>query len=99
MPPKSRWRRRDRAALRRHEAGIDGASEAKVLLYFAAPVASTALAFVLEQLRIPYAAGSLFIISVAFLLAAIRMLFVAPRASRRVRRAASLERGISDLDL
>lgn len=57
-------------------------SEARLILYFAAVLVCTACGVALEQLRMPGAAWSLFIVGAAFLLAAVRALFVAPPRRR-----------------
>ena len=54
-------------------------TEARLILYFAAVLVCTAFGVALEGLELPGAAWSLFIVGAAFLLAAVRALFVAPR--------------------
>ena len=59
-------------------------AEARLILYFAAVLTCTVFGVALEELKMPGAAWSLFIVGAAFLLAAVRALFVAPpRASKR----------------
>lgn len=59
--------------------------EARLALYFAAVLVCTALGVGLEEMRMAGAAWSLFIVGAAFLLAAVRTLFVTPRAAKKRR--------------
>ena len=78
-------RRSDRVLLRHAAAPSDnerrGFSEARLVLYFFAVLVCTVLGVVLEEMRLAGAAWSLFIVGAAFLLAALRALFVPPGSS------------------
>jgi hypothetical protein len=58
-------------------------SEARLVLYFAAVLVCTACGVALEEMRMAGAAWSLFIVGAAFLLAAVRTLFVAPSSTAK----------------
>ena len=80
-----RRRRTDREPSREfavYEPESRNSSEARLILYFAAVLVCTTFGVGLEQLRMPGAAWSLFIVGAAFLLAAVRALFVAPPRTR-----------------
>jgi hypothetical protein len=77
-----RRRRSDRDPSRQfglYEPESRNGSEARLILYFAAVLVCTALGVGLEEMRMAGAAWSLFIVGAAFLSAAVRALFVAPR--------------------
>lgn len=86
VPLAPRRRRSDRdpsLKLGLHEPEARHGTEARLILYFAAVLVCTAFGVALEGLQMPGAAWSLFIVGAAFLLAAVRALFVAPRDTPR----------------
>jgi hypothetical protein len=74
------------------------AREARLLLHFGAPLVSTALGLALNALRMQSAAWCLFIISAAFLVAALRALFVFPGNAADRSLGRSSRKRIADLD-
>ena len=86
LPPA---RRRSDRALLRHAALTHSErrsfSEARLVLCFFSVLVCTVLGVVLEEMRMPGAAWSLFIVGAAFLLAAVRALFMPPGTVRKRR--------------